>query len=89
GDGCSIRFTMGDSADVLHAYEIDANVVRFFEVKGRVAMGCTVKFMPPGLLESLNQKETEKMLQAAMEADSDDIELDIDLKIDPSKLNLS
>ncbi|MCR5544935.1 MAG: PilZ domain-containing protein [Lachnospiraceae bacterium] len=88
GDNCSIRFTMGDSAEVLHAYEIDANVVRFFEVKGRVAMGCTVKYMPPGLLESLNHKESEKMLKAAMEADSDDVELNIDLNMDPNSIRI-
>ncbi|MCR5580929.1 MAG: PilZ domain-containing protein [Pseudobutyrivibrio sp.] len=56
GDECSIHFTLGGKTEVLRAYEIEANVVRFFEVKGRVAIGCTIKDMPQKLLNELTNR---------------------------------
>ncbi|MCR4999801.1 MAG: PilZ domain-containing protein [Lachnospiraceae bacterium] len=43
GDTAVIRFMLGESK---HVYEINATVVRFFDVKGRVAIGCQVQNMP-------------------------------------------
>lgn len=83
GDDVSIRFTIGDSGEVLHVYEVDAQVVRFFDVQGRVAIGCKVTYMPNNLLMDVNRKDAEKKLKALSE--DDDIEFDLDMNLDVSK----
>ena len=79
GDDVSIRFTIGDSGEVLHVYEVNAQVVRFFDVKGRVALGCKVRYMPDNLLMDVNRKEAEKKLKALSEEDDDELNLDLDM----------
>lgn len=79
GDNCTIRFILGDSKEVLRAFEFEAEVVRFFDVKGRVAVGCRVRNMPSGVLDALNQIEAEKVLQAALSEAAEDVVLDVDV----------
>lgn len=83
GDDVSIRFTIGDSGEVLHVYEVNAQVVRFFDVKGRVAMGCKVTYMPDNLLMDVNRKDAEKKLKALSE--DENIEFNLDMNLDLTK----
>ncbi len=80
GDEVSIRFTMADPGEVLHVYELTAQVVRFFDVQGRVAIGCRITSMPDGLIFDLHLKEQEKMLRTLEEAE--DLLFDTDFKPD-------
>ncbi len=69
GDEVTIRFTMADPGEILHVYELTAQVVRFFDVQGRVAIGCRITGMPDGLIWELSVKEQEKMLRTLEEAE--------------------
>ena len=69
GDEVTIRFSMTDPGELLHVYELTAQVVRFFEVQGRVAIGCRITGMPEGLMSDINLKEQEKMLRALEDAE--------------------
>ncbi len=55
GDVCTVHFTIGGSESVLHSFELNARVVRFFDVKGRVAIGCVIEEMPQKLLDFLTK----------------------------------
>ena len=75
GDEVTIRFTMADPGEVLHVYELTAQVVRFFDVQGRVAIGCRITSMPDGLMWDISLREQEKMyrtLEAAEDMLSED-----------------
>ena len=69
GDEVTIRFSMADPGELLHVYELTAQVVRFFDVQGRVAIGCRITGMPEGLMSDINLKEQEKMLRALEDAE--------------------
>ncbi len=77
GDEVTIRFSMTDPGEVLHVYELTAQVVRFFDVQGRVAIGCRITGMPDGLMWDINLREQEKMfrtLEAAEDMLFEDLE---------------
>ena len=76
-DEVTIRFSMADPGEVLHVYELTAQVVRFFDVQGRVAIGCRIMSMPDGLLRDISLREQEKMfrtLEAAEDLLFEDLE---------------
>ena len=60
GDTCTIYFSIGGKTEVLHSFEVSAKVVRFFDEKGRVAIGCTIEEMPEKLLDELTRRKNEK-----------------------------
>ena len=77
GDEVTIRFSMADPGEVLHVYELTAQVVRFFDVQGRVAIGCRIMSMPDGLMWDISLREQEKMfrtLEAAEDLLVEDLE---------------
>ena len=76
-DEVTIRFSMADPGEVLHVYELTAQLVRFFDVQGRVAIGCRIMSMPDGLLRDISLREQEKMfrtLEAAEDLLFEDLE---------------
>lgn len=76
-DEVTIRFSMADPGEVLHVYELTAQVVRFFDVQGRVAIGCRIMSMPDGLMWDISLREQEKMfrtLEAAEDLLVEDLE---------------
>ena len=62
GDHVTIRFTMGNVDEIFHVFELDAEIVRFFDVKGRVAIGCAVEYMPPELLTEARRNEMKRLM---------------------------
>lgn len=75
GDKCTIRFSMGDVEDGLHIFELSAEVVRFFDVQGRVAVGCNVAQMPEELMILANQREWDRRLKEEEDALAEDGDL--------------
>lgn len=57
GDQIDITFRYGE---LLHQYEVTANVVRMFAVAGRPALGCSIANMNVDLIGLLNSKKNEK-----------------------------
>ena len=77
GDEVTIRFSMADPGEILHVYELTAQVVRFFDVQGRVAIGCRITGMPDGLMWDISLREQEKLfrtLEAAEDLLFEDLE---------------
>ena len=60
GDTVTIRFREGQS---FHSYVIEAEIVRFFEVKGKAAIGCKVGSMPFDIMQLLEKKKKEGKLK--------------------------
>lgn len=63
GDMAYIRFMLGESK---HVYAIDGEVVRFFDVKGRVAIGCKVAHMPldmMGMIRETTEKKSTRLTE--------------------------
>ena len=56
GDKVIIRFREGRS---FHSYYIEAEIVRFFEVAGKAAIGCKVPAMPYDIMQLLEKKKRE------------------------------
>ncbi|MCR5641002.1 MAG: PilZ domain-containing protein [Lachnospiraceae bacterium] len=62
GDMAYIRFMLGES---MHVYNIEAQVVRFFDVKGRVALGCKVPNMPLDMMGIIHERTELKAAKIA------------------------
>ena len=56
GDIVTIRFRDGQG---FHSYVIEAEIVRYFEVKGKAAIGCKVAAMPFDIMQLLEKKKLE------------------------------
>ena len=56
GDTVTVRFRDGQG---FHSYVIEAEIVRYFEVKGKAAIGCKVAAMPFDIMQLLEKKKRE------------------------------
>lgn len=84
GDQVDITFRYGE---LLHQYEVTANVVRMFAVAGRPALGCSISNMNVDLIGLLNTKKNEKygIAESGITATAPSTEVSTDLNPDISK----